>query len=95
SVLRCTRSRPRSWGSLPSAQHVVLCTSRPRSRGPRQCRDPRGIRRERHTYLSRTRRPIEKVNPHGGALALGNLFGRSGARIVGMLIRGLYVQGGG
>lgn len=38
--------------------------------------------------------PLEKVNPFGGAIALGHPFGMSGARITGTLIRGLRSRGG-
>ncbi len=33
--------------------------------------------------------PIEKMNPHGGAIALGHPFGMTGARIMGTLLNGL------
>lgn len=35
-----------------------------------------------------------KVNPHGGAIALGHPFGATGARLVGTLARGLEESGG-
>ena len=38
--------------------------------------------------------PLAKVNPFGGAIALGHPFGMSGARITGTLIRGLRARGG-
>jgi len=38
--------------------------------------------------------PLEKVNPFGGAIALGHPFGMSGARITGTMIRGLRSRGG-
>ncbi|WP_072802192.1 acetyl-CoA C-acyltransferase [Rhodococcoides yunnanense] len=37
--------------------------------------------------------PLEKVNPFGGALALGHSFGMSGARITGTLLRGMRSRG--
>jgi acetyl-CoA C-acetyltransferase len=33
--------------------------------------------------------PIEKLNPHGGAIALGHPFGMTGARIMTTLLNGL------
>ena len=33
--------------------------------------------------------PLEKMNPHGGAIALGHTFGMTGARIMTTLIHGL------
>jgi acetyl-CoA C-acetyltransferase len=33
--------------------------------------------------------PLEKMNPHGGAIALGHPFGMTGARIMGTLLNGL------
>jgi acetyl-CoA C-acetyltransferase len=33
--------------------------------------------------------PLEKMNPHGGAIALGHPFGMTGARIMTTLINGL------
>lgn len=33
--------------------------------------------------------PLEKLNPHGGAIALGHPFGMTGARIMGTLLNGL------
>jgi acetyl-CoA C-acetyltransferase len=38
--------------------------------------------------------PLEKVNVHGGAIALGHPFGMSGARITGTLLNGLRTRGG-
>jgi acetyl-CoA acetyltransferase len=37
----------------------------------------------------------EKVNPHGGAIALGHPLGASGARILGGLAHQLKQRGGG
>lgn len=37
--------------------------------------------------------PVEKVNPHGGAVSLGHPLGASGARIVTTLIHGLHTHG--
>jgi len=45
------------------------------------CRDELGI-------------PEEKLNPFGGAIALGHPFGMTGARIMTTLINGLRVKGG-
>jgi acetyl-CoA C-acetyltransferase len=39
--------------------------------------------------------PHDKVNPHGGAVALGHPLGATGARIVVTLINGLRAAGGG
>ena len=39
--------------------------------------------------------PHEKVNPHGGAVALGHPLGASGARIIVSLINALRARGGG
>ena len=33
--------------------------------------------------------PLEKMNPHGGAIALGHPFGMTGARIMTTLLNGL------
>jgi acetyl-CoA C-acetyltransferase len=33
--------------------------------------------------------PLEKLNPHGGAIALGHPFGMTGARIMTTLLNGL------
>jgi acetyl-CoA C-acetyltransferase len=33
--------------------------------------------------------PLEKLNPHGGAIALGHPFGMTGARIMATLLNGL------
>jgi acetyl-CoA C-acetyltransferase len=33
--------------------------------------------------------PLEKMNPHGGAIALGHPFGQTGVRIMTTLINGL------
>jgi len=38
--------------------------------------------------------PIEKLNPNGGAIALGHPFGMTGARIMATLINGLEDSGG-
>lgn len=38
--------------------------------------------------------PDEKLNPFGGAIALGHPFGQTGARIMTTLIHGLQVKGG-
>jgi acetyl-CoA C-acetyltransferase len=38
--------------------------------------------------------PMEKLNVHGGAIALGHPFGMTGARIMTTLIHGLQVTGG-
>jgi acetyl-CoA acetyltransferase len=35
-----------------------------------------------------------RVNPHGGAIALGHPLGASGARLAGTALRALEVQGG-
>jgi acetyl-CoA C-acetyltransferase len=39
--------------------------------------------------MSECKIPIEKLNPHGGAIALGHPFGMTGARIMTTLINGL------
>ena len=38
--------------------------------------------------------PLEKMNPHGGAIALGHPFGMTGARIMTTLLNGLEDRGG-
>jgi acetyl-CoA C-acetyltransferase len=38
--------------------------------------------------------PLEKLNPHGGAIALGHPFGMTGARIMTTLLNGLETDGG-
>jgi len=38
--------------------------------------------------------PVEKLNPHGGAIALGHPFGMTGSRIMATLINGLEDSGG-
>ena len=38
--------------------------------------------------------PLDKLNVHGGAIALGHPFGSTGARITGTLINGLQTTGG-
>ena len=38
--------------------------------------------------------PLDKMNPHGGAIALGHPFGMTGARIMTTLINGLEDTGG-
>jgi acetyl-CoA C-acetyltransferase len=38
--------------------------------------------------------PLEKLNVHGGAIAVGHPFGMTGARITGTLINGLQTTGG-
>lgn len=38
--------------------------------------------------------PVEKLNPHGGAIALGHPFGMTGARIMSTLLNGLEDSGG-
>jgi len=38
--------------------------------------------------------PIEKTNPHGGAIALGHPFGSTGTRMLGTLINDLHTDGG-
>jgi acetyl-CoA C-acetyltransferase len=38
--------------------------------------------------------PLEKLNVHGGAIALGHPFGMTGARIMTTLLHGLAVKGG-
>jgi acetyl-CoA C-acetyltransferase len=37
---------------------------------------------------------LEKLNPHGGAIALGHPFGQTGARIMGTLLNGLETDDG-
>jgi acetyl-CoA C-acetyltransferase len=37
--------------------------------------------------------PLEKMNPHGGAIALGHPFGMTGARIMGTLLNDLETDG--
>jgi acetyl-CoA C-acetyltransferase len=37
--------------------------------------------------------PLEKMNPHGGAIALGHPFGMTGARILTTLLNGLETDG--
>ena len=39
------------------------------------------------------RHPVEKLNVHGGAIALGHPFGMTGARIMTTLINGLQTDG--
>lgn len=36
--------------------------------------------------------PREKVNPHGGAVAIGHPIGASGARILATLVHGLHTH---
>jgi acetyl-CoA C-acetyltransferase len=38
--------------------------------------------------------PLEKMNPHGGAIALGHPFGMTGARMTTTLLNGLQRVGG-
>ena len=38
--------------------------------------------------------PLEKMNPHGGAIALGHPFGMTGVRIMTTLLNGLETDGG-
>ena len=38
--------------------------------------------------------PMEKLNAHGGAIALGHPFGMTGARIMTTLLNGLATSGG-
>ncbi|OQY79897.1 MAG: hypothetical protein B6D42_14060 [Anaerolineae bacterium UTCFX5] len=49
--------------------------------------DLRGLEREGHPV------PIEKVNVHGGAIALGHPLGASGARVLTTLIHALKANG--
>ena len=39
--------------------------------------------------MAETGIPLEKLNPHGGAIALGHPFGMTGARIMTTLLNGL------
>jgi acetyl-CoA C-acetyltransferase len=39
--------------------------------------------------MEKTEIPLEKLNTHGGAIALGHPFGMTGARIMGTLLNGL------
>jgi acetyl-CoA C-acetyltransferase len=38
--------------------------------------------------------PMDRVNPHGGAISLGHPFGMTGARLVGALVKGLTARDG-
>ena len=76
-------------GPIPAIQQLLKNTGMTIERH-RRGRDQRGVRRADRAVQRRARnRPDEKLNPFGGAIALGHPFGMTGARIMTTLLNDL------
>ena len=84
---RHLRQRARVHGRRPDRRDQEGARpGRDDDRRRRRGRAQRGLRRPGDPDHGRVRHPAEKLNTHGGAIALGHPFGMTGARIMGTLL---------
>ena len=96
SPRRSRRSARRSWASARSRRSRQLLKNTGMSiERHRRGRDQRGVRRaDRALHGGARASTDEKLNPFGGAIALGHPFGMTGARIMTTLLNDLETLDG-